>query len=128
MTSTNNNQIMQYFSYSHLPAHLQAISKPFCDTANWVNDNLPDSAEKSVCLRKLLEAKDAGVRAALPAPEENPDSVNSALQGDVVTAELPVEEAVEAPQPIGQDAEPVTPALEDAAPVPIEAPTEPRVE
>lgn len=57
--------ILQFFAYEHLPPHLQAISKPFCDAAHDLAANLPRNPERTVCLRKLLEAKDAGVRAAL---------------------------------------------------------------
>ena len=57
--------IMKYFAYDHLPEHLQAVSKPFCDVATWMSESLPDGPEKSAGLRKLLEAKDCAVRAAL---------------------------------------------------------------
>jgi len=57
--------IMKFFAYSHLPLHLQEISKPFCELAEWIEATIPGSAEKTVALRKLLESKDAGVRAAL---------------------------------------------------------------
>lgn len=57
--------IMKFFKYEHLPDRLQNISKPFCETAKWVRSTLPNNAEKSVTLRKLLEAKDAAVRASL---------------------------------------------------------------
>ena len=60
-----NNPIMKYFEYAHLPEHLQKISKPFGDMAGQMNADLPDGAEKSAGLRKLLEAKDCMVRAAL---------------------------------------------------------------
>jgi len=55
-------EIMKYFKYDHLPEKLQAISKPFGDLAQEMNENLPDNAEKSAGLRKLLEAKDCFVR------------------------------------------------------------------
>lgn len=57
--------IMKYFAYEHLPTHLQEVSKPICDLAKQLDDSLPDGAEKSAGLRKLLEAKDALVRAKL---------------------------------------------------------------
>jgi len=57
--------IMKYFAYEHLPAHLQEVSKPIGDLARQMDDTLPDGAEKSTGLRKLLEAKDALVRAKL---------------------------------------------------------------
>lgn len=56
--------IEQFFSYSHLPANLQEISKPFADLAAVVL-TLPRNPERTVALRKLLEAKDAAVRAKL---------------------------------------------------------------
>ena len=57
--------IMKYFAYEHLPSHLQEVSKPIGELAKQMEDNLPDGPEKSVSLRKLLEAKDALVRAKL---------------------------------------------------------------
>lgn len=60
-----SNPIMQYFEYAHLPEKLQAISKPIGELAKQMNEALPDSAEKSAGLRKLLEAKDCLVRASL---------------------------------------------------------------
>jgi len=56
---------MKYFEYKHLPPHLQEVSKPICDAANHYNEALDDSPEKTAGLRKLLEAKDCLVRAAL---------------------------------------------------------------
>jgi hypothetical protein len=57
--------IMKYFEYAHLPPHLQEVSKPIGDLARAMDEQLPDGAEKSTGLRKLLEAKDALVRAKL---------------------------------------------------------------
>lgn len=58
--------ILRFFSIIHLkPGPLRQTSAWFADLAVLVDDALPDSAEKSVALRKLLEAKDAAVRAAL---------------------------------------------------------------
>ena len=59
------NPIMKYFEYAHLPERLQVVSKPFGDLATQLNEALPDGPEKSAGLRKLLEAKDCMVRAAL---------------------------------------------------------------
>lgn len=59
------NPIMQYFTYDHLPPHLQQVSKPFCMLAKDIDLLYPDGAEKQAGLRKLLEAKDCVVRAAL---------------------------------------------------------------
>jgi hypothetical protein len=57
--------LMQFFEYAHLPAHLQAVSKPFGDLAKHLDETLPSNAEKATALRKLLESKDCGVRALL---------------------------------------------------------------
>ena len=54
-----SSPIMKYFAYQHLPSHLQEVSKPIGDLAALMDETLPDSAEKSAGLRKLLEAKDA---------------------------------------------------------------------
>lgn len=56
---------MQFFKYDHLPPHLQSISKPFGEMAKNIVDTLPRNPERTVALRKLLEAKDAAVRAFL---------------------------------------------------------------
>ncbi len=60
-----NNPIMKYFEFAHLPEKLQQVSRPFGEMAQQMNDVLPDGPEKSAGLRKLLEAKDCMVRAAL---------------------------------------------------------------
>lgn len=60
-----SEHIMQFFAYGHLPPPLQAISKPFHDLANDVIMAQPRSPERTVALRKLLESKDAAVRAAI---------------------------------------------------------------
>jgi hypothetical protein len=57
--------VLKFFSYSHLPEKLQAVSKPFCNLAQEVAQRCPESQETTVALRKLLEAKDAAVRATL---------------------------------------------------------------
>lgn len=57
--------ILQFFAYAHLPAHLQAVSKPFGDMAQQIVDTLPRNPERTVALRKLLESKNAAVRALI---------------------------------------------------------------
>ena len=56
---------IQYFAYQHLPERLQAISRPIGDLADTLEKLLPEGPEKSAGMRKLLEAKDCFVRAAL---------------------------------------------------------------
>jgi hypothetical protein len=55
--------ILRYFHYAHLPASLQPASRPFCELARHIVETVPRNAERTVALRKLLEAKDAAVRA-----------------------------------------------------------------
>lgn len=58
--------ILRYFAWAHLPAALQDVSRPFGELALYLLDNIARSPERTVALRKLLEGKDAAVRAALP--------------------------------------------------------------
>jgi len=60
-----SEHIMQFFEYAHLPQHLQLISMEFRKLADGVIANIPRNPERTVALRKLLEAKDAAVRAVL---------------------------------------------------------------
>jgi hypothetical protein len=57
--------IMQFFAYGHLPPQLQAVSEPFAALAAAIVGSLPRNPERSVALRKLLESKDAAVRAKI---------------------------------------------------------------
>lgn len=57
------DRMTQFFGYQHLPPHLQVHSKPFHDLAQTIVNTLPANPERTVALRKLLEAKDCAVRA-----------------------------------------------------------------
>lgn len=59
------DHIMQFFAYEHLPERLQAVSKPFGEMAANIVATLPQNPERTVALRKLLESKDAAVRALI---------------------------------------------------------------
>jgi len=63
----DESPILRYFVYDHLPEKLQDVSKAFSILAHAIEETLPVGPEKSTALRKLLEAKDAAVRAALDA-------------------------------------------------------------
>lgn len=56
--------VLQFFAFEHLPPHLAAISQPFHELAHNVAE-MADNPETTVALRKLLEAKDAAVRAVI---------------------------------------------------------------
>jgi hypothetical protein len=67
-----NDHILQFFAYEHLPPPLQKVSAPFCELARSLvaeNTGLPRNPERTVALRKLLEAKDAAVRALIAKSE-----------------------------------------------------------
>lgn len=64
-TPEQPEHILQFFAYDHLPEKLRAISKPFCDQAQTIVQTIPRNPERTVALRKLLESKDAAVRAFL---------------------------------------------------------------
>jgi hypothetical protein len=57
--------ILQFFALEHLPPHLQAVSKPFGDLAAQIVETIPSNWQRTVALQKLIEAKDAAVRAKL---------------------------------------------------------------
>ena len=59
------DHIEQFFAWAHLPPHLADVSKPFAEMAERIVQTLPRNPERTVALRKLLEAKDAAVRAKL---------------------------------------------------------------
>ena len=63
--------ILQFFAYAHLPDDLAEVSRPFHDLAEDLVEFLPRNPERSVALRKLLEAKDAAVRAHIFKSGEN---------------------------------------------------------
>lgn len=60
--------ILQFFRYAHLPQHLQEVSRDFHEVAikhAARGMSSQNRAEVAAGLRKLLEAKDCLVRAAL---------------------------------------------------------------
>ena len=62
--------LLRWFDYDHLPPHFQAVSAPFHRLAHEVTVLLPDDdPELTTGLRKILEAKDCIVRAAIRARE-----------------------------------------------------------
>lgn len=62
------DDMLQFFNFDHLPHELQQISRPFAHMAKALIDVLPQCPERTVALRKLLEAKDCAVRAKLWKP------------------------------------------------------------
>lgn len=67
----SNEPILKWFSYEHLPPALKAASRPFAELAEQIDRLYVRSPEKSTALRKLLEAKDAAVRAHIETMEQD---------------------------------------------------------
>lgn len=57
--------ILRYFDYMHLPQNLAMTSRHFWKLSRVLAAMGPNNPETAVALRKLLEAKDAAVRARL---------------------------------------------------------------
>lgn len=68
MSDTPRDTLLQFFAFEHLRPDLAAVSQPFGELARRIVDTLPRNAERTVALRKLLEAKDAAVRSRLFVP------------------------------------------------------------
>jgi len=62
-TAPPAEHILQFFSFAHLPPMLAQCSMHFSLLADRIVAELPRNPERTVALRKLLEAKDAAVRA-----------------------------------------------------------------
>lgn len=56
--------VLEFFQYSHLPEELQPVSAPFNTIAWKLVKKFADTHELRKALDRLLEAKDASVRAA----------------------------------------------------------------
>lgn len=70
--------LLRFFDYSHLPPHLQEVSKPFEELAHKLAHDLDTydigaGAQLNRALQKLLESKDCAVRAALTKQYETPE-------------------------------------------------------
>lgn len=66
-TDLTCERMYKWFDLEHLPVGSMAriISAPFKKLAEMIIENLDPGPERTVALRKLLEAKDAAVRAAI---------------------------------------------------------------
>jgi hypothetical protein len=65
MAEQLEDRMLKWFAFEHLPNHLQGISTHFHHIAHTVVEQIEPGPERTVALRKLLEAKDAAVRARL---------------------------------------------------------------
>ena len=62
---TTDEPLMQWFTHAHLPPALAAVSRPFCELANHIIASIPRNDQRTITLQRLVEAKDAAVRAHL---------------------------------------------------------------
>ncbi len=76
MSAAKPAHILRFFAYDHLPKMLQGVSATFYALADEMDNTLPECAEKSAGLRKLLEAKDCMVRAQLEGQDNGKSSRN----------------------------------------------------
>ncbi len=60
-----SDRMLKWFAYEHLPKHLQRVSEPYSRLAHEMVHEVNPGPERTVALRKLLESKDAAVRAAV---------------------------------------------------------------
>lgn len=60
-------RMLRWFECEHLPETLRETSKHFSDLAHTIVRTVEHGPERTVALRKLLESKDAAVRAKLNA-------------------------------------------------------------
>ena len=67
-----NDPILRWFDGFHLRTELRPIIEEFEKMARHIVRNMPPSPERTVALRKLLESKDAAVRATVSMIENNP--------------------------------------------------------
>jgi len=65
----STQQIARWFGYGHLQGDARKVSAEVFELAEWLIQNLPDGPELTAGLRKLLEAKDCLVRAAIAGEE-----------------------------------------------------------
>lgn len=59
------DRMLKWFAWDHLPAELRPIARKFEWMAQSVTGQVPPGPERTVALRKLLEARDAAVRATV---------------------------------------------------------------
>ena len=60
-SNMDKTKVASLFRYSHLPEHLQEVSKSFHDLAMNLVETLPASAELTLAVRTLWEAKNLAV-------------------------------------------------------------------
>jgi hypothetical protein len=76
--------VFQFFAYAHLPEPLRSVSREYARQAAALISSTPPSPEATIALRKLLEAKDAHVRATMGGdPQDVCAAILVQLEADV---------------------------------------------
>lgn len=65
MSNLTEDRMMKWFAYTHLPDHILPVGKKFYELAHHITATIETGPERTVALRKLLESRDAAVRAKL---------------------------------------------------------------
>lgn len=65
----STQQVARWFTFDHLADNARPASRACAELAQEMVDTLPDGPELTTGLRKLLEAKDCFVRAAIAASD-----------------------------------------------------------
>jgi hypothetical protein len=60
-------KVKSLFAFQHLPVHLQGVSEPFHDMAMYLLNTIPVSAELTLAIRHLWDAKNLAVYATVEA-------------------------------------------------------------
>jgi hypothetical protein len=63
--ASEDDIMLKWFAFDHLPESLKEVSLHFSELARAICFAVDPGPERTVALRKLLEAKDAAVRARL---------------------------------------------------------------
>jgi len=59
-------QMMLWFLYDpYNSTSINPVTDVYYDTAVWINENIAKGNERTVALRKLLESRDAAIRAQI---------------------------------------------------------------
>lgn len=58
----DEDRMLKWFAFDHLPEPLKEVSFHFSELARAICSLIESGPERTVALRKLLEAKDAAVR------------------------------------------------------------------
>jgi len=61
----HSHSTLQFFAFDHLPPETHEVGRKFGELAEWIENTVQNNSQKWAALQKLLEAKDAGIRAVL---------------------------------------------------------------